>query len=57
MSMMSRTLTVGLVATIVGALAAADDAPQSIKAGALSFKAPGDLEEGAAQVGRCARPR
>lgn len=40
MSMMTRTLTVGLVATIVGAVAAADDAPQSIKAGALSFKAP-----------------
>jgi hypothetical protein len=40
MSMMTRTLSVGLVATIVGAIAAADDAPQTIKAGALSFKAP-----------------
>jgi len=40
MSMMSRTLTVGLVASIVGAIAGADDAPQTIKAGELSFKAP-----------------
>jgi len=40
MSMLTRTLTVGLVATIVGAIAVADDAPQTIKAGDLSFKAP-----------------
>ena len=40
MSMMSRTLSVGLVAAIVGVVAAADDAPQTIKAGDLSFKAP-----------------
>ncbi len=36
----SRFLTVGLVAALVGAAAAADDATQAVKAGALSFKAP-----------------
>jgi len=41
MSMIHRFLTVGLVAALVGAAVAADDAPQTIKAGALSFKAPG----------------
>ncbi|WP_435006268.1 hypothetical protein P12x_003874 [Tundrisphaera lichenicola] len=40
MNMMTRTLTVGLVASLVGAFAVADDAPQSIKTGALTFKAP-----------------
>jgi hypothetical protein len=40
MRMMTRTLTVGLVATIVGAVVAADDAPQTIKAGDLSFRVP-----------------
>src|SRR4051812_16083298 len=40
MSMMTRTLTVGLVASIVGAVVAAEDAPQTIKAGDLTFKAP-----------------
>lgn len=40
MSMISRAVPVALVAAIVGAYATAQDAPQSIKAGALSFKAP-----------------
>ena len=40
MSMNSRFLTVGLVAALVGVAAAADDATQTIKAGASSFKAP-----------------
>jgi len=43
MSMNSRFLSFGLVASLVGAAVtatAADDAPQTIKAGAVSFKAP-----------------
>jgi hypothetical protein len=40
MSMIHRFLTVGLVAGLVGFAVAADDPPQSIQAGALSFKAP-----------------
>ena len=41
MSKFHRFLTVGLVAALVGVAVAADDTPQTIKAGALSFKAPG----------------
>ncbi len=41
MSITSRFLGVGLIGSLVGLTAvAADDAPQTIKAGALSFKAP-----------------
>ena len=44
MSMHSRSLGLSLAALLMGAVAAtsfaADDAPQTIKAGALSFKAP-----------------
>ena len=41
MSMHSRFRNLGLVATLIGAATAtAADAPQTIKAGALSFKAP-----------------
>lgn len=41
MSMTQRFLTVGLVAAFIGVSVGADDSTQSIKAGALSFKAPG----------------
>ena len=39
--MIHRVLTVGLVAALVGVSVAAEDETQTIKAGALSFKAPG----------------
>jgi hypothetical protein len=40
MSMIHRFATVGLVAALVGVAAAADDAPKTIKSGALSFQVP-----------------
>ena len=42
MNKIHRFLTVGLVAALVGVAVAADDAPQTIKADDLSFKAPAD---------------
>ena len=45
MSMIHRFLTVGLVATLVGIAVGADDAPQTIKAGALYFKVPADWKK------------
>ena len=45
MSMIHRFLTVGLVAALVGVAVAADETPQAIKAGALSFKAPADWKK------------
>ena len=39
-SLIHRALTVGLVAALVGVSVAAEDETQTIKAGALSFKAP-----------------
>jgi hypothetical protein len=40
MSMIHRFATVGLVAALVGVAVAADDAPKTIKSGALSFQVP-----------------
>ena len=45
MTPIHRFLTVGLVATLFGVAVAADEATQTIKAGALSFKAPADWKK------------
>lgn len=45
MSMIHRSLAVGLIAALFGVAVAAEDNPQAIKAGDLSFKAPADWKK------------
>jgi hypothetical protein len=45
MSMIHRTLTVGLVAALVGVVVAADEPPKTIKADDLSFKVPAEWKK------------
>ena len=50
MSMIHRFLAVGLITALVGAAVAADDEPQTITAGELTFKAPGSWKKEHAEI-------